>query len=72
MMEATCELKMPANYVELSEDEMMDLDGGWAVSTVGKNLRELYNNYKAVRNGLPGAGITIRKAWRAYWTRLWY
>jgi len=36
-------LKLPQNYVEIEQEEMMYLEGGWSKRTLGKNCMGIYN-----------------------------
>ncbi len=52
-------LKLPQNYVEIEEEEMMYLDGGWSWSTLGRNLNNLRIRYSSVSRALVGSGISV-------------
>lgn len=52
------ELVLPNNYVEIEEEEMMYLDGGWSWKMLGKNLLGVYN--WASRTQSKGVGMALR------------
>lgn len=56
----TTTLKLPSNYEELSQEEMMYLDGGaFSVSTLGRSLRNLWHKFSFASQALRAGGITM-------------
>ncbi|MCD6631718.1 hypothetical protein LSG16_02570 [Lactococcus cremoris] len=54
----TQELVLPQNYVELTEDEMMYLDGGWSVKILATNLKDLWNKRPVFAGIFKANGIS--------------
>lgn len=52
-------LSLPQNYVEIEQEEMMYLDGGWSKRVLGKNLLGIYN-WASNRMG-RGVGLALRQ-----------
>lgn len=52
------ELVLPNNYVEIEEEEMMYLDGGWSTTMLIKNLS---GAGKALSNRFSGAGRILKQ-----------
>lgn len=52
------ELVLPQNYVELTEDEMMYLDGGWSKKTLVTNLKDIWNKHPVFGGIFKANGIS--------------
>lgn len=50
-------MNMPQNYVELDQEEMMYLDGGWSASTFYKSASRLASHAYQLGIGIVGAAI---------------
>ena len=55
-------LILPQNYVEITEDEMMYLDGGWSAGTFGKNLYGLAERGGVICTAIAGLAKALGKA----------
>ncbi|WP_409068969.1 hypothetical protein ACFLKB_00455 [Clostridium sp. FAM 1755] len=58
-------LQLPNNYVEIENEEMEYIDGGWSASVLEKNLRGLCTSSGAFRMAM--GGFVVKSTW-TYWT----
>ncbi|MNM73878.1 hypothetical protein D3C81_856230 [compost metagenome] len=51
-------LQMPINYVEVNNDEMEYVDGGWSIYVLSDNIRGLMGSSGAFRAAMGGVAIS--------------
>lgn len=56
------ELVLPGNYVEVTEEEMMYLDGGWSAGVFGKNLYGLAERGGVICTAIAGLAKALGRA----------